>query len=179
MSDETSDEKPEEKPAKKAAARRVPGRKAAKKAKPEEPQAQAAEPTYAAAETGTEPMKVTRISSKPGDSPKPEGGEGKEGASEETIPVITEPPGDEVSGGGKRRRRRRRKSGGDDGDAVDSPAKRPSLDPRAVASKAWKIYKAEVGEEGLALINDNDARELTRRSFRLAEIFLEEAARRQ
>ena len=57
-------------------------------------------------------------------------------------------------------------------------APRPKLDPEQVAKKAWKIFQAEVGEEGLALIDDHDAREISRRCFRLAEIFLEEAARR-
>jgi hypothetical protein len=57
-------------------------------------------------------------------------------------------------------------------------APRPKLDPEQVAKKAWKIFQSEVGEEGLALIDDHDAREISRRCFRLAEIFLEEAARR-
>jgi len=42
---------------------------------------------------------------------------------------------------------------------------------------AWKIYLAEVSEEGIALINDSDAREIARRCFRLAAIFLDEQAR--
>jgi len=58
------------------------------------------------------------------------------------------------------------------------PLHRPKLDPAALARRAWKIYLAEVSEEGVVLINDQDARELTRRCFRLAEIFLEEEARR-
>jgi hypothetical protein len=57
-------------------------------------------------------------------------------------------------------------------------APRPKLDSEQVAKKAWKIFQSEVGEEGLALIDDHDAREISRRCFRLAEIFLEEAARR-
>jgi hypothetical protein len=57
-------------------------------------------------------------------------------------------------------------------------SQRPKLDPEQVAKKAWKIFQSEVGEEGLALIDDHDAREISRRCFRLAEIFLEEAARR-
>lgn len=44
---------------------------------------------------------------------------------------------------------------------------------------AWKIYLAEVSEEGVALIGDNDAKELSRRCFRLAEIFMEEQTRRR
>ena len=44
---------------------------------------------------------------------------------------------------------------------------------------AWKIYLAEVSEEGVALIGDNDAKDLSRRCFRLAEIFVEEQMRRR
>lgn len=55
---------------------------------------------------------------------------------------------------------------------------RRKLDAEKVAQKAWKIYLAEVSEEGVALIGDNDARELARRCFRLAEVFLEEEDRR-
>ncbi len=55
---------------------------------------------------------------------------------------------------------------------------RPRLDSDKVAKNAWKIFLAEVSEEGVALIADNDARELARRCFRLSEIFLEEESRR-
>lgn len=55
---------------------------------------------------------------------------------------------------------------------------RSRVDPELLARHAWKIFLAEVSEEGIALINDHDARELTRRCFRLAEIFLEEQTRR-
>lgn len=55
---------------------------------------------------------------------------------------------------------------------------RRKLDPDKVAKNAWKIFLAEVSEEGVALIADNDARELARRCFRLSEIFLEEEDRR-
>jgi hypothetical protein len=55
---------------------------------------------------------------------------------------------------------------------------RRNVDPGKLAKNAWKIYLAEVSEEGVALIGDNDARELARRCFRLAEIFLEEEDRR-
>lgn len=56
------------------------------------------------------------------------------------------------------------------------PRRKP--DPEKVAKNAWKIFLAEVSEEGVALIGDNDARELARRCFRLSEIFLEEEDRR-
>lgn len=55
---------------------------------------------------------------------------------------------------------------------------RRKVDPEKLAKNAWKIYLAEVSEEGVALIGDNDARELARRCFRLSEIFLEEEGRR-
>ena len=54
---------------------------------------------------------------------------------------------------------------------------RPKADPVLLAKFAWKIFLAEVSEEGVALVGDNDARDLSRRCFRLAEIFLDEKAR--
>lgn len=59
-----------------------------------------------------------------------------------------------------------------------SQKQRSRPDPDKIAKNAWKIFLAEVSEEGVALIGDNDARELARRCFRLAEIFLEEEGRR-
>jgi hypothetical protein len=56
---------------------------------------------------------------------------------------------------------------------------RLKLDSESVSKLAWKIYLAEVSEEGVALIADSDAKELTRRCFRLAEIFVEEQTRRR
>jgi len=59
-----------------------------------------------------------------------------------------------------------------------SHPRRIRIDPELLAQRAWKIYLSEVSEEGVALVGDNDAKELARRCFRLAEIFLEEQARR-
>lgn len=56
---------------------------------------------------------------------------------------------------------------------------RPKIDPELLTKMAWKIYLAEVSEEGVALIADNDAKDLSRRCFRLAEIFIEEQTRRR
>ncbi len=58
-------------------------------------------------------------------------------------------------------------------------APRPRIDPDKLTKMAWKIYLAEVSEEGVALIGDNDAKDLSRRCFRLAEIFIEEQSRRR
>jgi len=55
---------------------------------------------------------------------------------------------------------------------------RQPVSPELVAKRAWKIYLAEVSEEGVSLISDQDARELSKRCFRLAELFLEEQGRR-
>ncbi len=52
-----------------------------------------------------------------------------------------------------------------------------NLDIDSICGKAWDIYSAEVKEEGVELFPDNDARELAKRSFRLAEIFLLEEVR--
>jgi hypothetical protein len=93
--------------------------------------------------------------------------------------------------GSKRKRRRKKGKGGHKhpaGDAAQTaegevaqtpPPSRSKADPEKVAKLALKIYLAEVSEEGVALIGDNDARELTRRCFRLAEIFIEEESRRR
>jgi len=62
---------------------------------------------------------------------------------------------------------------------VPRPNQAPHSKPDAelLAKCAWKIYLAEISEEGVALVGDNDAKELSRRCFRLAEIFMEEQAR--
>lgn len=59
------------------------------------------------------------------------------------------------------------------------PQPRAKIDPELLTKMAWKIYLAEVSEEGVALIGDNDAKDLSRRCFRLAEIFIEEQTRRR
>lgn len=59
------------------------------------------------------------------------------------------------------------------------PQARVKIDPELLTKMAWKIYLAEVSEEGVALIGDQDAKDLSRRCFRLAEIFIEEQARRR
>lgn len=63
--------------------------------------------------------------------------------------------------------------------SVQPQLQRPKIDPALLTKMAWKIYLAEVSEEGVALIGDNDAKDLSRRCFRLAEIFIEEQSRRR
>lgn len=105
----------------------------------------------------------------------------------------------EQSSPSKKRKRRRKKSKkpGEEAEAAETdaeadtetestatpppPKPQPSriqLDAEAVAKLARKIYLAEISEEGVALVDDRSAKELSRRCFRLAEIFLEEQVRR-
>ena len=204
---EVPEEKPSEEQAAKKAAKKKTARKRTSKPKAEEKVdsvdagqsgSKATEAEESAGDSGkveakaSEPAsEVRRISNKPGEEPVEtvrarKSTKGKRNSDKDSdtddVPegqsVISEPPSSE-DGGGKRRRRRRRKGGqGDESDEA-SRGPRPKLDPELVAKKAWKVFLAEVSEEGLALISDQDARELSKRSFRLAEVFLEEAARHQ
>jgi hypothetical protein len=133
-------------------------------------------------ETPTENPSVRRISSKRrGNADSNDGDD-----SADPVPTIVEPPAADSQG--KKRRRRRRKGSGDGDDSGggsdegrQSPRSSPRIqvDPEKLEKKAWKIFLSEVSEEGLALVSDQDAKEIGRRSFRLAEIFLEEATKRQ
>lgn len=184
----------EEAPATKTARKRPAVRKSAKP-KPESAGESAAAPAEAPAAV-REQEPAPRADESATREPAPE-----------IIPFVVESAGGvEPPGNPKKRRRRKKKHGQGQGGqqppqnqhphAVSPPADapslppetahapamhaapRPKLDPELVATKAWKMFQAEVGEEGLALIDDHDAREISRRCFRLAEIFLEEAARR-
>lgn len=128
---------------------------------------------------------------------------------EETIPAADWPEPEEASSSqapapeNHKRKRRRKKGKGGQSNGAQAPISeehvtpltqefpttpasaprplppRPKLDQEMIAKLSWKIYLAEVSEEGVALIGDNDARELSRRCFRLAEIFIEEQSRRR
>lgn len=77
-------------------------------------------------------------------------------------------PEDEMeskSSGGSRRRRSR---------GSGSKPSSKSHDPGDVAQCAWKIYLSEIREEGVSLMDDKSAKELARRCFELATIFLDE-----
>ena len=73
-----------------------------------------------------------------------------------------------------RERERGRGRGRQGKSQADEP--KVKLDDKKVAKRAWKIFLGEVGEEGLALIADKDAREMARRSLRVAEIYSREEA---
>lgn len=98
-------------------------------------------------------------------------------------PTIMEPPGGDHAGQGKRKRRRNKQRNGNQNERQQphvSETFSRDLNQKKLAKKAWEIFAAEVAEEGIALMDDNTSREVARRSFRLAEFFmLEEAKRRQ
>lgn len=78
----------------------------------------------------------------------------------------------------KHHRNHRRKS--DSSNPSDLPAPPITrVDAAQLESYAWKIFKGEVVEEGLALMDERAAAETARRAFRVAEIFLSEAAQRR
>ena len=191
-----------EAPAAKVAKKRPAVRKSAKPAAKNSVESAPA----AAPESSPEPTPAPRAETS-AEPPAPSEADASDTSDGGRIAFLVETPAPEPGGGSKKRRRRKKKhgqgaqgqpqhphavSGPGDGpghapsvtsaEAVHAPAMhaapRPKLEPEEVAKKAWKLFQSEVGEEGLALIDDHDAREMSRRCFRLAEIFLEEAARR-
>jgi hypothetical protein len=61
----------------------------------------------------------------------------------------------------------------------NTQTKLESVDVEELAKRAWKIYQADVSEEGIALIDNSTGRQLALRSFELARVFLEEKARQE
>lgn len=98
----------------------------------------------------------------------------------EPVPGFAQPEtvgGNEGGGNGRRKRRRRNRR---EGNAPQQPQGGSfiEVDPEELRQRAWKIFLGEVTEEGLALMDDRTAAEASRRAFRVAEIFLQESARR-
>lgn len=159
------------------------------------------QPEAASVEAAREP-KVRRISNKPSRKPAEVGTVAKE----ELITASSDTDSTHKSDQKRGNRRRRGKSKSEQKETVNlapdlpetrkentdkpdthnkpqdkhlQPQKsRRKIDSGKIAKNAWKIFLAEVSEEGVALIADNDARELARRCFRLSEIFLEEEDKR-
>ncbi|MBE6435698.1 MAG: hypothetical protein E7030_05785 [Akkermansiaceae bacterium] len=77
----------------------------------------------------------------------------------------------------RRKRRRNRNRNRDNEQNQQQPRFTTDIDPDELVRRAWKIYLGEVTEEGLALMDDRTATEASRRAFRVAELFLTEAAR--
>lgn len=84
--------------------------------------------------------------------------------------------GDQSNKRNKRRRNRNRK--GEPQGSSGSSNNEIRVDHDELVKKAWKIFLGEVNEDGLALMDDSSTREVAKRSFRVAEIFLQEETRR-
>lgn len=84
--------------------------------------------------------------------------------------------GNESVSNNRRKRRRRNRRGNGETSAFPASA-HLQVDTDELVRRAWKIYLGEVTEEGLALMDDRTAAEASRRAFRVAELFLLEAAR--
>ncbi|MGJ8633811.1 MAG: hypothetical protein ACSHX7_07820 [Luteolibacter sp.] len=184
---ESAPEEPVEKP-KVTRISNKPARKAAKAAKPKvEPSSEVPVEEFGSdVNPGPAQEESPEPSSEPKKKPRRRRGKGKSSSQEEEATEITEPINEEtislapsseeeVPEESERRNGRQPKQ---NKRQPKPPRRRVDLDPEQVSKKAWKIFLAEVSEEGVALIADNDARELSRRCFRLAEIFLEEQDRR-
>lgn len=86
--------------------------------------------------------------------------------------------GNEGGGNNRRKRRRNRNRNREDNNRDQQQNALPArVDPDELNRRAWKIFLGEVTEEGLALMDDRTAAEASRRAFKVAEIFLLEAAR--
>lgn len=85
--------------------------------------------------------------------------------------------GEQGSGNGRRKRRRNRNRRGEGGNNAPQSTAPLRVDAEELNRRAWKIFLGEVTEEGLALMDDRTAAEAARRAFRVAELFLQEAAR--
>lgn len=102
--------------------------------------------------------------------------------SQETTYPFVEP---ETVGGqdfdgkrGNKRRRNRNKERGMDTPNYSNNNNASNVDTEELSKKAWRIFLGEITEDGLALMDDNSTKEVARRAFRVAEIFLQEEARR-
>ena len=124
--------------------------------------------------------------------------EQKEDVPREELPDVTESPsadfrkpspvpgfampevvgGSEVGGNSRRKRRRNRNRNREDSNRDPQQSQQtPKVDSEELCRRAWKIFLGEVTEDGLALMDDRTAAEASRRAFKVAEIFLLEAAR--
>lgn len=97
----------------------------------------------------------------------------KKAADQKQKPDTKEQTPDSTAGKHARRKRTRGKRKQIKPESQELKVK---LDPKKVAARAWKIFLNEVSEEGLVLVADKDARELARRSLRVAEIYSQEEA---
>lgn len=139
---------------------------------PEESPSPDAKEESAPSKAAEKPVKKSarKPAAKKADDPGARGDESRDAAKDEARSVESKaPPAKQVKQRGRGRGRGRQ-----DKPQADEP--RVDFDRKIVAKRAWKIFLGEVGEEGLSLIADNDARELARRSIKIAEIYTREEA---
>lgn len=58
------------------------------------------------------------------------------------------------------------------GGAAKPTLRQPPVDREELQDKAWALYRADINEEGTSMFNEDEAEDLVRRSFILADIFL-------
>ncbi|WP_302016187.1 hypothetical protein [uncultured Akkermansia sp.] len=170
------------KTAKKAADKKVPAAEQAAPsvtAAPAAPVEKAPAPESSPKPQASAPVKVKRESFRPNRNPEQQERHEQHGgdvfAQPETVGGASE-----VSFNKRKRRRRNKKgSGSDDRQPMQDSVSYKQLDGKKVAARAWKMFLAEVSEEGLALMDDQTAREAARRAFRCAEFFMMEECRRK
>ena len=153
-----------------------PAKKAKKKVDQEPGQSEKADSANAAEPAATDsrpPIKRNVRGTKKAATKKSGKREGNDGDSNESDANAGERSD---SAGTSKQARRGRGRGRSRQDQPQQDDPKVKLDSKTVTKRAWKIFLGEVNEEGLALIADKDARELARRSLRVAEIYCHEEA---
>lgn len=125
------------------------------------------------------PVKVKRESFRPNRNPEQQDRHEQHGSDSFAQPETVGGASDQAFNKRKRRRRNKKGNGSEDRQPMQDPVSYKQLDGKKVAARAWKMFLAEVSEEGLALMDDQTAREAARRAFRCAEFFMMEEVRRK
>lgn len=102
--------------------------------------------------------------------------ESSEEAPQEIPMVVEEAPREGRSNSGREERRRPAR-GRRAAKSTSSSRTVEPVDADELSKRAWKIFQADVAEEGITLIDNSTGRNLALRSFELARVFLEEQAR--
>ncbi|MFR4417335.1 MAG: hypothetical protein ACLT8E_08130 [Akkermansia sp.] len=114
------------------------------------------------------PVKVKRESFRPNRNPEQQERHEQHGGDSFAQPETVGGASEGSFNKRKRRRRNKKGNGSEDRQPMQDSASFKRLDGKKVASRAWKMFLAEVSEEGLALMDDQTAREAARRAFRCA-----------
>lgn len=170
------------KPAKKAADKKAPAAEAQAPSVTPAPAAPVEKNTAPEASQRSQaaaPVKVKRESFRPNRNPEQQERHEQHGGDSFAQPETVGGASEGSFNKRKRRRRNKKGNGSEDRQPMQDSASFKQLDGKKVASRAWKMFLAEVSEEGLALMDDQTAREAARRAFRCAEFFMMEESRRK